>query len=130
MNKWYENARTGNLEGMKAIYKIMKNKEKEEDIKKWRDPFGVTELMKTTFWENVEIVEWLLDEVKVDVNERDGEGWSALHYAARFYNISCARVLLKHHAANLKNNSGLTPLDWAKRTGHEELENLIKIHFN
>ena len=131
MKKWFDNAKSGNLKAMKAIYKIMKNKEKEEDIKKWRSPHGWTALRNATVYRRVEIVEWLLDEVKVDINEQVMIGYhSALHLAARANKISCARVLLKHHAAILKDHEGLTPLDEAKRCGYKEMENLIKTHFN
>ena len=128
--EWFKYTTSGKLEGMKAFYKIMKNKEKEKDIKKWRDSFGSTVLMNATFNGRVEIVEWLLDELKVDVNEQRMNGWSALHFAARLNEISCAHVLLKHHAAILNDHSGLDPLDWAKIRRYEEMENLIETHFN
>ena len=130
----------GNLEAMKAIYKIMENKGMGEEIKKWRDSSDDTALIKATRFGRVKIVEWLLEEVKVDVNEKRIIGDTALHTAARCNQLPCARVLLKHQAKLFKTYWGETPLDELYIGGQEEgyriiggrkeMENLLKTHFN
>ena len=115
---------------MKAIYEMMKNKGHEEDIKKWRDPWDWTVLMEATYSGSVEVVEWLLGEVKVDPNEQIPNGECALHFATKKNQVSCAHALLRHQAALLSYEDLVTPLDVAKLHGYEEMENLLKSHFN
>ena len=129
--KWIVNAEEGMLEGMKEIYKTLKNRGREEEIKKWRYFYGDTVLIRAIFYGRVEIVEWLLEKVKVDVNDQGLIGRTALHVAALYNQIPCARALLGYNAALLEDRYGDTPLDHARSmVEYKEMQNLLKSHFN
>ena len=129
--KWIVNAEEGMLEGMKEIYKTLKNRRREEAIKKWRYFYGDTVLIRATFYGRVKIVKWLLKKVKVDVNEQGLIGRTALHVAATMNQIPCARALLRYNAALLEDRYGDTPLDNAgSMVAYKEMKNLLKSHFN
>ena len=107
----------------------MKLRGMEEDIKDWRGSFGDKILMEATLYGKKDIVRWLLHELKLDVNEQNIFGYTALHIAAIHNRMECARVLLDAGSQNLKDSLGNTPLDWAKRRGHTEMQRLIESHF-
>lgn len=59
------------------------------------------------------IVEFLLQRLS-DVDQQDGNGWTALHYAAANDNVRLLLALLKRHAkTDVKDFSDMTPLDLA-----------------
>jgi len=128
-NEWITSARIGNLEKMKNIYTIMKEKGNEEDIKDWRGSFDYTILLEATLSGSSNILRWLLHELKFDVNEQNKHGETALHLAATRNQMECARLLLDAGSLNLKNQRGITPLDWANSQGHTEMQRLIESHF-
>ena len=136
--EWFKNAKEGNLDNMKNIYKIMKEKGLEEDIKDWRGSFDYTILMEATRRGRPNVVRWLLHELKFDVNEQQSHGFTGLyftglsngfclHVAALYNRMECARLLLDAGAQHLKNTSGQTPLDCAKT---EEMQELLVSHFH
>ena len=127
--KWFENAREGYLDNMKNIYKIMKEKGNEEDIKDWRGYADRTILQEATISGRQNVLRWLLHELKFDVNDQDRYGNTALHYAAYNNQMECARLLLDAGSKHLKDRSGITPLDDAKRYGYKEMQRLIESHF-
>ncbi|XP_046649308.1 serine/threonine-protein phosphatase 6 regulatory ankyrin repeat subunit A-like [Daphnia pulicaria] len=68
--------------------------------------------------DGIPIIDLLLEAQKVkglgDVNDRDKEGWTALHYAAAYSNEITAEHLIKKGAdLHCRDNDGLTPLDMA-----------------
>ena len=116
--EWFYNARKGNLENMKYIYKIMKEKGIEEDMKEWRSNIDFTMsdetiLMTATRFGSQNVLKWLLQELKFDVNEQNCDGDTALHYAANYYQVECARLLLDLGSQHLKIRPDNNPLDWA-----------------
>ena len=127
-DEWYYNSGR-RLKGIKEIYQIMKNQGYEVNFKMWRDDSDMTILLEATRQGNDEIVEWLLEEVKVDINEQGKHGFTALHYAVMLDRKSCALILLRHQAAHLESRYG-TPLYWAKICENKEMQNLLKTHFN
>ena len=61
-----------------------------------------------------DIVKSLLKEGNVDVDSKDEDGWTALHWAARNGHDDVVQTLLENQATvNAKDNSGSTPLFWA-----------------
>ncbi len=59
---------------------------------------------------NLELAELLIS-TGIDVNHRNADGWSALHYAARHLRHDIARVLIAAGAdVNLSNKRGKTPI--------------------
>ena len=71
---------------MKYIYKRMKEKGIETDIKEWRyDNFNSTILMVAVMslrMSQSHVLRWLLHDLQFDVNEKDILGQTALHMAA------------------------------------------------
>ncbi len=63
----------------------------------------------------------------VDVNSRDGNSLTPLHYSAKFNQVDVARLLIELGAkADITNNCGKTPLQVAEKHGRDEIAKLIK----
>ena len=107
----------------------MKEKGNEEDIKQWRTNSDYTILLEATLIGSSNILRWLLHELKFDVNEQNRIGITALHFTAIFNQMERARLLLNAGSQLLKDKSGNTPLDYAKRCGYKEMQRLIESHF-
>ena len=125
--EWFENAKGGNLENMRCIYKIIKENGNEEYIKKWRGPYHRTILMEATRLGRQNIIKWLLQEFQFDVNEQSSNGSTALHIAAYHNQMECARLLLDLGSQQLKDLFGNIPLDVAKE---KEMQKLLESHFH
>ena len=74
--------------------------------------------------------QWLIEDARVDVNAKNNIGSTALHEAAYYNDIEIAKLLLKNNAQHVKNQSGETPLDLAKKRGCKELANILEFHFS
>ena len=88
----------------------MKEKRIEKDIKRWRDSENYTILMVASWNGRLNILKWLLEEVKFDVNERNSYFQTAFHCAAYNKQVECARLLLKHGATLYNFNLAMVPL--------------------
>lgn len=85
-----------------------------------------TALMAATVKGNTELVSLLLDH-EADPNITDGNGSTALLYAAFFKKNDIAALLLAHKGdISYKDNKGYNALDYATLTKNESLINLIK----
>ena len=93
----------------------------KEDIKDWRGSYDFTILMEATLFRRENILRWSLHELKFDVNEQNGLGKTALHYAVAYNEMQCARLLLDVGSQHLKDRYGSTPLEYAKSYGHKEM---------
>ena len=85
---------------------------------------GDTALMRAVGKKHNSIVKLLLDQPAVDVNVKDNDGKTALHWAASANNAEGARMLLLHKdfkSANVTNNWGWTALMWAVKYRKEEV---------
>ena len=151
--KWFKNALKGNIDNMRHIYNIMEENGYEKDIKNWRDNGDCTTLMEATMNERQNVlftkgcgvrtvlmtatmydrrntITWLLHKHKVDVNEQNRFGNTALHIAAMLNRMGCARLLLDLGSRLLENKYGYTPLDYAKNIGNREMQKILLSHFH
>jgi ankyrin repeat protein len=76
-----------------------------------QDEEAKTALIQATIYNNVEVVQILIQH-GASVNTRDFfNGYAALHFAARNYYLELLQLLLKHKAeVDIKDISGNTPL--------------------
>jgi ankyrin repeat protein len=57
-----------------------------------------------------------------NVNLKDTNGWTALHFAAGANSVETVQVLVQHGAAlTMEANNGYTPLQWAQRLSNERV---------
>ena len=80
----------------------MKEKESEEDIKKWMY-FGVTILMWAAMNGRPNVLKWLICELNFEINEQNIYGGTALHLATSNNQMECAKLLLELGSQHLKN---------------------------
>ncbi len=99
-----------------------------------RSDFGATPLTRAVFFSDVEMLKMLIAQ-GVDVNIRFGFtgtgdiGSTVLHRACRTGDKAKAEVLIAHSAdVNAKNRDGHTPMSLAKRSGNEQLVELLRKH--
>ena len=63
---------------------------------------------------------------QVDLNPRDDLGFTPLHYAVKFGNLSVCKILIESGAEkDLKTNNGLTPLKMSIDNHHTELKTFL-----
>jgi RNA polymerase sigma-70 factor (ECF subfamily) len=85
-----------------------------------------TALEATALDSQVAMLELLLvDGLNVDARDKDGQ--TLLHWAARQGHIDAVALLLQHKAtANLKDKAGKTPLQLAFEAGHRQVAELLR----
>ncbi len=112
-------------EGM--VRSLVKN---NPELLKKKDKNGYTLLIYACRFEeynNKYLIDFFVLE-GADVNERNNEGWTSLHYSAEVGSEKTSSLLLKHHAAvNTRNNAGETPLDIALKQKYKYNEEVVKI---
>lgn len=63
-------------------------------------------------YDNLENINYLVSRLKVDINAKDDDGWTALYYAAANNKKDAYNLLLRLGAdKNIANNEGLKPAD-------------------
>ena len=75
---------------------------------------GRTGLMKAAFWGHDHVVKYLLNDLKVSINDQDVDGDTALHDACKFGHVNVIKLLVEGGSdASIKNKKGQTPKDVA-----------------
>ena len=88
---------------------------KRADVHAVESGTGRSALHKAAYWGHDDTVEFLLKELKVNVNVADKSGNTPLHDAARFGHLGVAKILVNSGASlSMKNKNGMTPIDLAK----------------
>lgn len=73
---------------------------------------NVTPLHMSVVYDNMNNIRYLVRNLKVDINAKDDDGWTALYYAAANKKMEAYNLLLKLGAdKNIKNKDGLKPAD-------------------
>lgn len=116
--------RHGSLECLKLLVKAGANVE-AKDIENWT---ALHEAVKAGD-EKLEILKYLIDECKVDVNSVDDDGWTALHVAARFSATEAVQILVNAGCevnAKTEDNETAVLLASAQESSAEVLRQLLK----
>ncbi len=73
---------------------------------------NVTPLHMAVVYNNINNIRYLVSRLKVDINAKDDDGWTALYYAAANNKREAYRLLIRLGAdKNIANNEGLKPTD-------------------
>ncbi|WP_300711419.1 ankyrin repeat domain-containing protein [uncultured Brachyspira sp.] len=73
---------------------------------------NATPLHMAVVYDNLENIKYLVSRLKVDIDEKDDDGWTALYYAAANNKIEAYNLLLSLGAdENIRNKDGLKPSD-------------------
>lgn len=88
---------------------------------------GVTPLITAAFNNNIETFKVLLaDATDSDINAQDSDGYTSLHWACWHRNEEMAKLLIDRDTdVNMRNRSGLAPLDLAHARGARHIEELL-----
>lgn len=90
-------------------------------------PSNRSALHKAAFWGHNQLVKFLVNEVKIDVNVQDSHGDTALHDAAKFGHETVAQYLLDGGAdITRRNKANDTAYDVAVRHSYQTIANMIK----
>jgi ankyrin repeat protein len=89
-----------------------------ENVKKLLSEVGIdaldgyqrTSLIWTSFYNNTELLKWLLDN-GANINHQDKNGFSSLHFAVKDHRFEATEILINSKAdLELKDSNGNTPL--------------------
>ena len=107
----------GNLNSVKILIKS------GSDINK-RDIFGKTILMYAVESENLELIKYLIEDIEVDINEKDDWGQNAIFFATK---INIARYLIyKDIDYSEPNSIGLKAYEVLRYNGYNNLSTYLK----
>jgi len=83
-------------------------------------------LHKAAFWGHDHVASFLIDGCKLNPNQQDKSGDTALHDACRFGHLGCVKVLAAVTDQTLKNDLGQTPKDTAVEYGKKDVAALLQ----
>jgi len=75
---------------------------------------GRSALHKAAFWGHIKMAQYLVNEVKINLDVQDVYGDTALHDCAKFGHDAVVKLLVDAGAKRLKNKAGMDPLAVAK----------------
>jgi len=88
---------------------------------------GRTALHKAAFWGHIQVIEFLVNECKLNVNAVDFNGDTALHDAVRFGHKAVVEALLKAGTnTSIKNREGQCVLEVARKYNQAEMIQLLE----
>ena len=62
-----------------------------------------------------------------NVDIKDSNGWTALHFAAGANSVEATRILVEYRAElNVEATNGYTPLQWAERMSNDEVADYLR----
>lgn len=97
------------------------------DVHQLEKSSGRSALHKAAFWGHVETVHYLAHDLKMNVNQQDYNGDTAMHDAVRFNHVKVVEALLSAGAkVNVKNKEGRNAYDVAVQYEKHDLANLLK----
>ncbi|MXS72598.1 ankyrin repeat domain-containing protein [Flavobacteriaceae bacterium W22] len=123
-------------EKAKSIFDIARNGKVAEiqelmkqnpDIINETNESGFTPLILACYRSNIEVAEFLIDNVK-DVNYKSNEGTALAGLAVKYNRDLVERLLNKNANPNIVDSTGATPLFWAVKFGNKELVELLLKH--
>jgi ankyrin repeat protein len=94
----------------------------------WHNPdhVGYTALIVASWYGHEGCVRLLLEAEAIEVNAKDIDDWTALHYAACYGRPAIAKRLLEGGAdPTLRDIDGRTAIDWAREQGKSEVVALL-----
>jgi len=122
-----QNASNGTLDTRKVLfeyYKFTIETGWKADLTK-----GGTALMKAVENGHEDIVKWLIETPKADVNVQTKNKFTALMIAAKQGHGNISRILLKHGARiDHRDHKGMTALSWASYNGKDEVVRILLEH--
>jgi len=97
------------------------------DVHQLEATSGRSALHKAAFWGHNEMVKYLINECKLNLNTQDNEGDTALHDAAKFGHTTVATLLVEAGAdTTLKNRQGMDALAVAIEHTKPKIVELLK----
>jgi len=90
--------------------------------------FSQTPLHRAALMGDRDVVDQLISQGS-DINEFDGDGKTAMHYAAERGRLAVVKLLLNMRARyDIKTQNKETPADMARNNGHDEIAGLLDRH--
>jgi len=117
----FDIARTGTVTELKELMK------KDPNIINQTNESGFSPLILACYRGNVEVAEFLIDNVK-DVNYKSQEGTALAGLSVKYNKDLVERLLNKNADPNIADQTGSTPLFWAVKFGNKELIELLIKH--